>query len=38
MNRLRSATVTLDTINEGFDRLASGVAVRDVLVFDVAKR
>ena len=38
VNRLRSATVTLDTINEGFDRLASGVAVRDVLVFDVAKR
>jgi alcohol dehydrogenase len=37
VNRLRSATVTLDTINEGFDRLASGVAVRDVLVFDVAK-
>ena len=37
VNRLRSASVTLDTINEGFDRLARGEAVRDVLVFDVAK-
>ena len=37
VNRLRSASVTLDNINEGFDRLARGEAVRDVLVFDVAK-
>jgi alcohol dehydrogenase len=37
VNRLRSATVTLDTINEGFDRLARGETVRDVLVFDVSK-
>jgi len=33
VNRLRSGTVTLDTINEGFDRLASGETVRDLLTF-----
>jgi alcohol dehydrogenase len=37
VNRLRSGTVTLDTINEGFDRLARGETVRDVLVFPGAK-
>ncbi len=37
VNRLRSGSVTLDTINEGFDRLARGETVRDVLVFDGAK-
>ena len=37
VNRLRSAMVTLDTINEGFDRLARGETVRDVLVFTGAK-
>jgi alcohol dehydrogenase len=36
VNRLRSSAVTLDTINEGFDRLARGETVRDVLVFDGA--
>lgn len=34
VNRLRSGTVTLDGINEGFDRLARGESVRDVLTFD----
>jgi len=33
VNRLRSGTVTLETINEGFDRLARGETVRDILVF-----
>lgn len=33
VNKLRSGTVTLDTINEGFDRLAQGKSVRDLLVF-----
>jgi len=34
INRLRSGTVTLDEINEGFDRLARGETVRDILVFN----
>jgi alcohol dehydrogenase len=33
VNRLRSGTVSLETINEGFDRLARGETVRDILVF-----
>ena len=33
VNRLRSGTVTLETINEGFDRLARGETVRDIRVF-----
>lgn len=33
VNRLRSGTVTLETINEGFDRLARGETIRDILVF-----
>ncbi len=33
VNRLRSGTVTLGTINEGFDRLARGETVRDLLTF-----
>jgi alcohol dehydrogenase len=33
VNRLRSGTVTLNTINEGFDRLARGETVRDLLTF-----
>ena len=37
VNRLRSGTVTLDNINEGFDRLARGETVRDVLVFNRKK-
>jgi alcohol dehydrogenase len=37
VNRLRSGTVTLDTINEGFDRLARGETVRDILVFKKAQ-
>lgn len=37
VNRLRSGTVTLDTINEGFDRLDRAEAVRDILVFDGAR-
>ncbi len=31
VDRLRSATLCLDEINEGFDRLATGRAVRDVV-------
>jgi len=37
VNRLRSGTVTLDTINEGFDRLDRAEAVRDILIFEGAK-
>jgi alcohol dehydrogenase len=37
VNRLRSGTVTLETINEGFDRLARGETVRDILVFKKAQ-
>lgn len=37
VNRLRSGTVTLDTINEGFDRLDRAEAVRDLLVFNGVK-
>jgi alcohol dehydrogenase len=37
VNRLRSGTVTLDTINEGFDRLDRAEAVRDILVFNGTK-
>jgi alcohol dehydrogenase len=37
VNRLRSGSVSLDNINEGFDRLARGETVRDILVFDGAK-
>lgn len=32
VDRLRSATLSLDEVNHAFDRLASGVSVRDVLV------
>jgi alcohol dehydrogenase len=32
VNRLRSGTATLETLNEGFDRLARGETVRDILV------
>ena len=31
MDRLRSATLSLDELNEGFDRMAAGVSVRDVV-------
>jgi alcohol dehydrogenase len=31
VDRLRTATLSLDEINEGFDRLAAGSAVRDVV-------
>lgn len=34
VDRLRSRTLTLDEINEGFDRLRDGLAVRDVVVLD----
>lgn len=34
IDRLMGNTLTLDTINEGFDRLASGHALRDVVLFD----
>ncbi|HSI58724.1 MAG TPA: zinc-dependent alcohol dehydrogenase family protein [Ideonella sp.] len=34
VNRLMSGRLTLDQINEGFDRLHSGEAVRQVIVFD----
>jgi alcohol dehydrogenase len=37
VNRLRSGSVSLDNINEGFDRLARGETVRDILVFDKVK-
>ncbi len=37
VNRLRSGTVTLQTINEGFDRLLRGETVRDILVFQEAR-
>jgi len=33
VNRLRTGVVSLDTINEGFDRLADGRTVRDILLF-----
>ena len=33
VNRLRTGVVSLDTINEGFDRLAEGRTVRDILLF-----
>ena len=33
IDRLLSATLALDQINEGFDRLHSGEAVRQVIVF-----
>jgi len=33
VNRLRSGTVTLATNNEGFDRLARGETVRDLVIF-----
>jgi len=33
VDRLRTGTVSLDTINEGFDRLARAETVRDILVF-----
>jgi len=36
VNKLRSGSVTLDNINEGFDRLAGGRTIRDILVFDRA--
>ncbi|MEO8298973.1 MAG: zinc-dependent alcohol dehydrogenase family protein [Burkholderiales bacterium] len=34
VNRLMSGTLKLDDINEGFDRLHAGEAVRQVIVFD----
>jgi alcohol dehydrogenase len=34
VDRLKGERLTLDRINEGFDRLASGLALRDVVVFD----
>lgn len=34
VNRLLSRTLTLDEINEGFDSLADGKAVRQVVLFD----
>jgi alcohol dehydrogenase len=36
IEKLRSATLSLDEINEGFDRLRTGVAVRDVIAFEPA--
>jgi len=33
VNRLMGAQLALDNINEGFDRLATGHALRDVVVF-----
>lgn len=34
IDRLMGRTLTLDSINEGFDRLATGHALRDVVLFD----
>ena len=34
VDRLRSALISLDEVNEGFDRLARGEAVRQAIVFD----
>ena len=34
VNRLMTSTIRLDDINEGFDRLHEGKAVRQVIVFD----
>ncbi|MDO5606707.1 MAG: zinc-dependent alcohol dehydrogenase family protein [Paracoccus sp. (in: a-proteobacteria)] len=34
VDRLLTGTLTLDQINEGFDRLASGAAIRQVVLFD----
>ncbi len=34
VDRLMGERLTLDTINHGFDRLASGQSLRDVLLFD----
>ncbi|RYX97001.1 MAG: alcohol dehydrogenase [Comamonadaceae bacterium] len=34
VDRLMGETLTLDNINEGFDRLATGHALRDVVLFD----
>jgi alcohol dehydrogenase len=34
VQRLMSGRLKLDEINEGFDRLQSGAAVRQVIVFD----
>ena len=34
VDRLMSGTLALDDINEGFDRLASGAAVRQIVKFD----
>jgi len=31
VDRLRSASLSLDEVNEGFDRMAAGVSVRDVI-------
>lgn len=31
VDRLRSATLSLDQVNEGFDRMAAGASVRDVI-------
>jgi alcohol dehydrogenase len=34
VQKLRTGSVTLDTLNEGFDRLEAGQTVRDILLFD----
>ncbi len=34
VDRLRSARITLDEVNEGFDRLADAAVVRQVIMFD----
>jgi alcohol dehydrogenase len=34
VDKLLSDTLTLDEINEGFERLANGKAIRQVILFD----
>ena len=34
VDRLRSALISLDEVNEGFDRLADAAVVRQMIVFD----
>jgi alcohol dehydrogenase len=34
VDRLRSALIGLDDVNEGFDRLADAAVVRQMIVFD----
>ncbi|HKK55774.1 zinc-dependent alcohol dehydrogenase family protein [Marinobacter sp.] len=38
VDRLLSDTLTLDQINEGFERLAAGKAIRQVILFDASKQ